>query len=179
MLFAHARSVDVSGGVERQGGDFFLGRAVENEGFAIGRNAVHQAAAVRAGNQVALGIERQHADVGLVAGEKDRVLPFGGDPKDLAVIAGGDVKIAGIIEGEVPNILGRRIEIDRRIPCGGGRSLACRRIFARPHPRRRFDLVHLAVRIGGGIEPTVFVDDQSLYLQFLGLENRASIGLPG
>ena len=56
--------------IERESGDFFLGRAVQHESFAGRRDAVDQAAAVGTGNQVALSVEREHADVRVVAFEK-------------------------------------------------------------------------------------------------------------
>ena len=73
-FLAHAGGIDVAFTVERERGDLFLGSAVEHEAFAGRRNPVDQAAAISAGDQVSLGIEREHADVGFVALEEDRVL---------------------------------------------------------------------------------------------------------
>ena len=87
-----------------------LGRFVD----AIG--PVHQAAAVRTSDQIAFGIERQHPDVGFVTGEENGVLTLGRDPKNLSAIAGGHVQVASVVQNQVPNIFGVRIEINRRRP---------------------------------------------------------------
>ena len=47
---------------------------------------------------VSLRVEREHADVGLVTFEEERVLALRGDLVDLAVIAGSDVEISGLVE---------------------------------------------------------------------------------
>src|SRR5579864_4424918 len=53
-----SRRVNVPGVIDGQAGDFALGRAVKHESFALGINAINQAAAIGAGNQVPLIVER-------------------------------------------------------------------------------------------------------------------------
>ncbi len=48
-----------------------------------------------------------------VALEEDRVLALGGNPEDFAMIAGGHVQIAGIVENQIPYVLRTGIEKDR------------------------------------------------------------------
>ena len=83
MLFSHAGGIDVARFVDRQGGDFFLRRAVEDEAFSAGRDAIDQAAAVRSGDQIAFVVEGQHADVGFVTLEKYGVLAFRRDAENF------------------------------------------------------------------------------------------------
>ena len=71
-LFSGGGGVDIAGCIDGERGDFFLGGAVENEGFAGGRDAIDEAAAVGAGDEVAFGIEGQNANVDFVALEEKR-----------------------------------------------------------------------------------------------------------
>src|SRR5215469_18962775 len=66
-LFPDSGGVNVALSIESEGGDFFLGSAVENEPLSGGRDAVHQSAAIGAGNQISARIQGQHADVSFVA----------------------------------------------------------------------------------------------------------------
>src|SRR5208282_3338323 len=52
VLFSRSGGVDIARAVDGQRRNFFLGRAVENERFAIRRNAIDQPAAIGARNQV-------------------------------------------------------------------------------------------------------------------------------
>src|ERR1035438_2024599 len=106
MLLSGRCRVDVSGIVDRKRGDFFLGSAVEDERFAIGRNTVDKPAAVGAGNQISFGIERENANVDFIAFEKKRVLSVGGDFENFAVVAGGDIQVPGSVESEIPDVFG-------------------------------------------------------------------------
>ena len=106
------RGIDVAGAIEGERGDLFLGRAVEDETFARGRNAVDESAAVGAGNQIALRIEGEDANVGFVALEKYRVLAVGRDAKNLAMVAGSNVEVARLIQSEIPDIFCAGLEID-------------------------------------------------------------------
>ncbi len=117
-LLAHARGVDVAFAIERERGDLFLGSAVENEAIARRRNAIHEAAAIGAGNNVSLSVEREHPDVRVIALEEKGVLAFGSHFVNLAMIAGGDVKVAGLVEREIPDVLGAGREILGRTPRG-------------------------------------------------------------
>src|ERR1700733_1262656 len=102
--------------VEGEGRDLFLGGAVEDETFPGGRNAVDQAAAVGAGDEVSVGVEGQHADGGLVTFEEQRVFAFGGDTVDFSVVAGGHVEIAGVVERQIPDVFGAGGKIDGGSP---------------------------------------------------------------
>ena len=115
-LLTDSRGINVAIVVERQRGNFFFGRAVQHEAFARGRNTVHQATAIGAGNQFPLRVERQHADMSLIALEENRVLAFGRDLVDLTVIAGRDEKISRLIESEIPDVFCAGREILRRTP---------------------------------------------------------------
>ena len=65
MLLARARRVDVALLVDGQRGDLLLGRAVEDESIAIRRDSIHQATAVGAGDQIALGDRAPAREYGL------------------------------------------------------------------------------------------------------------------
>ena len=170
MLLARCSGVDIAFAVDGERGNFFPGRAVENERFAIRRDPVDQSAAIGTGNQVSLGIECEHANVNFIALEEKRVLAVGADFVDFAVIAGGDIQGASIVENDIPDVLGAGIEVGSRGPgclCIGLRSgLAA---------FRGFETIHLAVGCGRGVDGAVFVDDQSLHLQFLRLEDGRAL----
>jgi len=89
MFFAGSSGVDVSHLVDSQRGNFFFGRAVENEAFSSRRNSVDQAASVRTGDQIASGIEPHYADMRFIAFEKDGMLAFRRDAENFSVIPGG------------------------------------------------------------------------------------------
>ena len=116
MLLSGGGGIDIAGAVDGEGGNFFLGRAVENERLAILRDAIDQSAAIGTGNEVAFGIERENPNVDLIALEEQRVLSAGTDFVYFAVIAGGDIERAGVIENDVPNVLGAGIKIGRCAP---------------------------------------------------------------
>ena len=56
VLLSRSGGVDIAVAVDGEGGNFFLGRAVENERFAIWSDAIDQPAAIGAGNQIPFGI---------------------------------------------------------------------------------------------------------------------------
>ena len=70
-----------------------------------------------------MGIKGQYTNMGFIALEKYGMLALGGNTVDFSVIAGGDVEIAGRIEGNVPYVFGAGVKINRRTPAGGGASL--------------------------------------------------------
>ena len=123
MLLAGPGGVDIAGVVNGERGDFFLGSAVEDERLASWRDAIDQAAAIGAGNQIPLGIEGEDANVHFVAFEEQRVFAVGADLVDFAMIARGYVKIAGVVEGEIPDVFGAGVEVD-----GGAPGIIRRRI---------------------------------------------------
>ena len=171
-LLSRSGGVDIARVVDSERCNFFFGRAVEHERFAIRRDAVDQPAAIGTGNQVSFGIEREHANVDFIALEEERVLAVGADFVDFAVIAGGDIQRAGMVENDVPDVLGARIEIGRRAPGGFRARLGGGCAF------REFQPIHLAVGGSGSVDDAVLlvltnilINDQGLHLQFLRLED--------
>ena len=63
-------------------------------------------------------IERKYTDVGIVAFEEQRVFAIGRNFVDLAVISGGDIEIARLIENQVPDIFRARRKIFGGCPGG-------------------------------------------------------------
>ena len=88
------RSVDIAAAVDGEGGNFLLGGAVQHEALAGGRNAIDQAAAVRTGDQIPLGIESQDANMSFIALEKQRRLAVARHPENFSPVPGGDVELA-------------------------------------------------------------------------------------
>ena len=74
-LVAHAGGVDGSIGGDGDGGDLAARRFKEDVAFAVEIDAVNQAGAVGAGNQIAFSVPGERADVLLVALEKSLRLP--------------------------------------------------------------------------------------------------------
>src|ERR1019366_6218302 len=66
-LLSRSGGVDIARAVDSERCNLFFGRAVENKRFAIRRDAIDQPAAIGTGNQVAFGIEREHANVDFIA----------------------------------------------------------------------------------------------------------------
>src|SRR5215471_4770279 len=92
--------------------DFLFGGFVENERATIicgFWNAEYAPARFGAGQEVASGIERQRANVGLFAGIKDLALAIRRDRENLSGIAGGYVHGSIFIHGKVPNVFGLRV----------------------------------------------------------------------
>ena len=96
-LFSRSGGVDIARAVDGERGNFFLGRAVENEGLAIRRNAIEKPAAIGPGNQISFEIECENANVDFIALEEERVLAVRADFVDFAAIAGGDIQCARIV----------------------------------------------------------------------------------
>ena len=105
-FFADTRGIDVALLIDGERGDFFFRRAVEDEAFALRRDAVDEAAAVGSGDEVLLVVDGESADVGFVALEEDAALAAAIDTEDFAVIASGDVESALRVQLEVPDVLG-------------------------------------------------------------------------
>ena len=91
MLLSRSGDIDIAGRIDSNRGNFFLGRAVENKRLAIGRDAIDQPAAIRAGNQISLGIDCQNANVDFIALEEKCVLAARADFIDFAMIAGSHI----------------------------------------------------------------------------------------
>src|ERR1700758_4470806 len=101
--------------------------------------------------------------------EENRALPFAVHAIDFAVIAGGDVQASVIIESQVPDVFGFRLEES----LGSVLRFACSRFgVAR-------DLVDLAVRRGGRVDRAVLRQSNGLDLQLLGLEYHAGLAVRG
>src|SRR5439155_20914895 len=146
---------------------------VENKTLALRGDAVHETTAIRASDQISISIERQHADVSFVTLEKDRSIPRSCDPENLATIAGGNIKIAGCVEHEIPDVLCFWIEIY------GSGELARGVILLRSRfgdvgsrVRAALETIDFAIRIRSRVNHTFFVYNDRLHLQFLGLEYR-------
>src|SRR5438309_723372 len=65
------------------------------------------------GNEIASGIESQHADVGFVALEKHRAFAAAGNAENFAPIAGGNEELALRVQCHVPDVFGLGIEKHR------------------------------------------------------------------
>ena len=140
----------------------------------------------------------------VVALEEEGVFSLGRDFVDFPVISGGHIKIAGLIEKQVPDILCARREIFRRGP--GGVQGRLRGIFLRVFlrivlrisdrldrrilpgtlsifgplvffPRLGFDLVDLAIGRGRSVDHSVWADLEGLYLQFLRLKDNGCVAV--
>src|SRR5258708_13130819 len=74
------------------------------------RDAQNAAAGFGAGDEIALGVESQNANVRFVAGVKEFALAIGGDGEDLAFVTSGDVESSVGCECEVPDIFRLGIE---------------------------------------------------------------------
>ena len=183
-LFADTRGIDVAGRVDVERGNLFFRRAIENERLAGRRDAVDQPASVGAGNQVAPRIEMQDADVGFVALEKQRMFARFLDPENLPLVTGGDIDPPLRVLGQVPDVLGFRIEEDRggvarvhrKLRClrrrGGCVGFRCRRGARRCAVH---NLVHLPVGRGSGVNRPARIHHQCLHLQFLRLKDDAGL----
>ena len=131
-LVAHAGRVDGSVGADGDGGDLAPRGLEEHVALALRIDAVDQAGAVGAGDQIALRVPGQSADVRLVALEEQlrRGARLGGiDAVDGSGIAGGDVEPPGGVEGQIPDVVGLRARRGDE-PCSG-------RQRSRPAWRRR------------------------------------------
>src|SRR5581483_5030202 len=164
MLLSDSCGVDVPHLVDCQAGDLSLRRTIENEYVALGSYAIDEAAAIRAGNQISLRIECEHADVRLIAFEKKRVLAIRRNTKDFAMVSGRDIQIAAVVESEAPDVFGLGVEEEGRTPFACSVQISAAGF--------RFQFVNLAIGIRCGVEHATFVYDQSLHLQLLRLKNR-------
>src|ERR1700704_3196448 len=108
--------------VERERRDLFFRSAVEHKPFSCGRDSIDQPTTVRPCDYIASPIQSQHADVCLIALEKERVVPFRGDAINLTVIARGYIQISGLVQEQVPYVFRPGSKIDRRTP----RWIECR-----------------------------------------------------
>ncbi len=108
-LVAHARRVDGSIRANGQRSDFAPGSFEQYVALALRIDAVHEAAAVGTGDQVALRVPRQRADMLLVALEELFRLGAGLcgiDPVHRTGAARGDIESPGGIECQVPDVVG-------------------------------------------------------------------------
>ena len=107
-LVADAGCEDGSVGGDGHGGDFAARGFKEHVAFALRTDAIDEAGAVGAGDEVALRIPRERADVLLIALEKQFGLCIGScgiDAVDGTRAAGGDVESAGGVESHVPDVV--------------------------------------------------------------------------
>src|SRR5712664_3417935 len=94
------------------------------------------------------------------------MLAVGADSVDFTVIAGCDIQGAGVVENDVPNVLGTGIEIGCCTPRGVRSRLGGGAFLGLETPG--VETIHLAVGGRGSVDDAFLVDDQSLHLQFLG-----------
>ena len=151
--------------ISRLGAQLFADAPSESI-LAFGIDAIDQTAAVGAGNKIALRIEGKNANVRFVALEENRMLAVGSYAEDFAVVSGGDIKIAGVVESKRPDVFGLGIEKDGGLP-----RFSTRGVW--------FEPVNLAVGIGGGIENSVLGHHQRLYLKLLRLKYRDRLSSRG
>ena len=113
----------------------------------------------------------------LVTFEEKRVLAVGSYAEDLAVVAGGDVKVPRFVEGQRPDVFRLGIEKDGGLPrtliVGGGTGVspvrfACRR---RRRTSALFYFINLAIGIRRRIEDAVLGHCQRLHLKLLRLKD--------
>src|SRR5262249_3144093 len=104
LFFPNSRDENVALAIEGQRCDFFFSCAVQDESISSGRNSIDEAAAIGAGDYVSLRIESEYTDVSLIALEKQRVLAFGRDFENLAVVTCRDVQRSGFVEQKIPDI---------------------------------------------------------------------------
>jgi hypothetical protein len=127
--------------------------------------------------------------MGLVTLEEERVIAFRADLVDLAVISGRHIKIAGLVEEEVPYVFRGGSEVDRGTPgriqrwfgcifLSGVRGLVLRLGEITFLARLVLDFVDLAIGGRRGVNHATRADLERLHLQFLRLENdgRFSVG---
>ena len=111
-LLARSGSEDISHAIHGQGRDFFLGCAVQHEALTLGRDAINQPTAIGAGDEITLIVESQSANLRLVALKEEVAITVAINTKDLAAIAGTDVKLSLAIECQRPDVLPLRIKDD-------------------------------------------------------------------
>ena len=107
-LVAHAGRVDGAIGGYCERSNLAARRLEEHVAFALWADAIDQARAVRAGDQVALRVPCERADVLLVALEEEFRLcsGLGGiDAIDRCWPAGSDVKPTCRVEGHLPDVV--------------------------------------------------------------------------
>src|SRR5689334_3932954 len=111
------------------------------------------------------------------------MLPFGSYFVDFAAVAGGNKQISGVVEGKIPDVFGAGIEEDGGTPVGidlpfGAVGHGRLRVVVPGAGARSLvlDLVNLAVGSGAGIDGSILVDYQRLYLQLHRFEDGG--GLP-
>src|SRR3981081_4369614 len=102
--------------VERERRNLFFWSAVQHKPFSRGRDSIDQPTTVRPCDYIALPIQSQHADVCLIALEKQRVVPFRCDAINLTVIARRHVQISGLVQEEIPDVFRSWSKIDGRTP---------------------------------------------------------------
>ena len=168
LLFADGRNVDVAVGSDGEGRDFALGGFVEDEaigggGVFVFRRVVDAAfgsgtshannapARLRSGEQIAVGVEVEDADVSFVAVVEELAFAVRCDGKNLAFVSGSDVKSAVGGESEIPDIFCFGIEEDG--------------FFAGSR-----DAIDLAVGRGGDVQGAFGVESDGLHGKIGGFE---------
>src|SRR5207237_2099391 len=89
---------------------------IENETFARGGNANHQAAGLSAQDQIVFVVDRNRARVRLFGPEEHLTLTVRRDTMDLTLIASSYEQVAFAIENHSPDIFGLRIVHHFKLP---------------------------------------------------------------
>ena len=108
-LVANAGGEDGAVGGYGHGGDFAARGFEEHVAFALRADAIDEAGAVGAGDQISFCVPGESANVLFVAFEKQFGMGVGIcgiDAVDCAGSADGDVELAGGVEGHVPDVVG-------------------------------------------------------------------------
>src|SRR5208282_4667470 len=99
----------------------------------------------------------------------------------FSVIAGGDIERARVVESDVPDVFGTRVEVGSSAPGGFRGTLGGLGSFHGIETLRFevpwFYAIHLAVGSGGRVDDAVLVDHQRLNLQFLRLEDGRGLAV--
>ncbi len=106
---ANAGGEDGAIGGDGDRGDFATRGFKQHVAFALRTNAIDEAGAIGAGDEVALGVPGESANMLFVALEKQfgtGVGICGIDAVDFAGAADGDVELAGGVKGHVPDVVG-------------------------------------------------------------------------
>src|SRR5579872_144995 len=184
LFLANCRGIDIPRTIQRKRGYFFFWRAIQYKALARWRNSIDETAAVGAGDEIALRVHRQDANMSFIARKEYRVLSLRRYSKDFSSIAGSDVQVPRFIQSQIPDVLCIGFKIDSRTP-GGIRAFSrglfaclrlCRGCLLSPFV---FNLIDLTVGRRGRKNSASRPDAQCLHLQFLGFENRRRLPVGG
>src|SRR5579872_1355834 len=155
---ANSGSINDAIGSNFDRGDFAFRRLVQYESGSGRRDPQNQAAWFRTDDQVAALVDCERACVRFFGAEKHVTLAIGRDPMNLPAVTGGNVEVAGVVEGHGPDVLGVRIVIDA--------ALAVAR-----------NSVDLPIRVGGGVDLIMLVDRDGVDFDPVQYRERAALAV--